>query len=239
MPYNPVQASRSVNVMSITVSLEVTPGPPWTAGQTITLRARVLSGGSPVPGRTVYFWLWPWEGKVIGTGTTGSDGYATLNYTIPWVEIGVTLPCSTISFGAQDATSWVKSNEVWGKCAYPTRISISAPDSVVAGQPFTVSGKLEYQSSSTSWSPLANRTVSIFYDSNKLADVTTDSGGNYSASVRINTPGTYTLSAVYAGEGFGLVTARARLTIIDHYGLLRLAPIIAGAGLVLLARRKK
>jgi hypothetical protein len=85
--------------------------------------------------------------------------------------------------------------------AFRTRISISAPDKVGAGSPFTVSGKLEYESSSGTYSPLAGRTVSIYYDTTKLADVTTASDGSYSATVSIGATGTFTLKAAYAGEG--------------------------------------
>jgi len=83
---------------------------------------------------------------------------------------------------------------------YPTRISISAPDTVIVEQSFTVRGKLEYQDEAGVWHPLAGRTVSIYYDGNKLADAITDGDGSYSATVHIPSAGTYMLKAVYAGN---------------------------------------
>jgi hypothetical protein len=131
---------------------------------------------------------------------------AGFGYTIPWTIDTHTLPCSSISFYAQEKSTGTKSATVSGSVAYPTRISISAPDTVAPGQSFTVSGKLEYQSSSAAWSGLAGRTVSIYYDGTKAADVTTASDGTYSKAVSIPTPGTYTLKAQFAGEGLAAIS---------------------------------
>jgi hypothetical protein len=198
----------SITVLSVTVKLGISPNPPWTAGQTINLAATVTADGKAAANREVAFMMavgrYEFE---IGSAFTGSDGVARLTYTIPWLIDGVTVPCNTVSFYAIDTFSGVASNTVSGQVAYPTRISISAPSQVIVGQKFTVSGKLEYQSSSTAWSGLSGKTVSIYYNSTKLADVTTDSGGNYSATVSIPFTGTYTLKAVYAGEGFAFAPA--------------------------------
>jgi hypothetical protein len=66
---------------------------------------------------------------LIGTGVTDNSGVATYLYTLPWTVGGGT-PCTTNYFVANTDTKW--SNVVSGKAAYPTRISISAPDKVTA-----------------------------------------------------------------------------------------------------------
>jgi len=214
MPYNSAQATKSITVLSVTIRLSISPSPPWTAGQTINLAATVTADGNVAVGREVAFVMAIGRYEfTIGSAITGSDGVARLTYTLPWLIDGVTVPCNTVNFYAVDTFSGVASNTVSGKVAYPTRISISAPDQAIVGQSFTVSGKLEYQSSSTAWSGLAGRTVSIYYDSTKVADVTTDSYGNYSVTMTINASGTYTLKAVFAGEGFTTAIAQAILSV--------------------------
>jgi hypothetical protein len=214
MPYNPASATKSITVQKVTVTLAITPSPPWTAGQTITLTATVLIDSGAGAGRTVYFRIY-YDGhmSVIGSGTTGSDGKATLSYKVPWSIGGFTIPCRTVDFDALDYETDTESSLVSGKVAFPTRISISAPDKVIVGQAFTISGKLEYQSSEGVWSGLGGRTVSLFYNGTKIADVTTQSDGSYSRGHAIGTPGTYTLKASYGGEGFALAMSSLTLTV--------------------------
>ena len=114
--------------------------------------------------------------------------------------------------------------------AYPTRISISAPGKVLVNETFTISGKLEYQSEDGVWRPLAGRTVSLYCDGTKIGDVATGSDGSYLRTASIPSPGTYTLKAVYAGEGLGLAPAAAesRLTVPGAGLIASLAAVALG-----------
>jgi hypothetical protein len=82
----------------------------------------------------------------------------------------------------------------------PTRLSISAPGTVLVGQWFTVSGKLEFQDVDGIWKPLAGRPIDIFVGMSKAATVTTDTSGNYSLQLRILSTGTFNIVASYVGE---------------------------------------
>lgn len=200
MPYAPTSETKGITASAVTVALQVSPRSPWTAGQTITLKATVESDGAPYPSVIVAFYAGP-EGGIwhqIGTSTTDSNGIATLTWTIPWKMNTDIFPSHILYFIAGSQGAW--SDPLMGVCAYPTRISISAPDRVAPGQKFTISGKLEYESEPDVWSPLAGRTISLFYNTTKIADVTTGADGSYSAEASIPESGTYTLKASYAGE---------------------------------------
>jgi hypothetical protein len=173
--------------------------------------------------------------------TTGSDGYAKTSFTIPFQINTSVIPCGTVRFRAYDLEANILTDPIDGKVAYPTRISISAPDTVPTGQSFTVSGKLEFQDVDGAWKGLANRTVTIYYNGTSLGSTTTGPDGSYSKSVSISTGGTYTLKAVYAGEGFGLAPAISILGITVEVpeflwipGALALAaaPLIAVGGVL-------
>jgi len=135
----------------------------------------------------------------IASVTTDSQGYFAYDWQVPY-----TMGCKRYFFVAVHPASGASSAMQDRPVAFRTRISITAPDKVGVKVPFTVSGKLEYESASGTYSPLAGKTVSIYYDTTKLADVTTGSDGSFSASVSIGTTGTFTLKAVYAGEGLFL-----------------------------------
>jgi hypothetical protein len=243
MPYNSVQATKGITVLGVTLqNFTVSPAAPWTAGQTITLRVQSVQDSTPRVGKKIQFTIMDMdtgEWAVLVEATTGSDGYAQASAAIPWTVGSSVIPCGNIYLRAYDVEAGVYSPAKPGAVAYPTRISISAPDQVAPGQTFTISGKLEYQSSPTAWAGLAARTVSLYYNGNKIADVTTASDGSYSKSASIPTSGTYTLKASYAGEGFAAAAAFLGLTVSPETkaALSFALPLITG-GIVAFASLK-
>jgi hypothetical protein len=119
-------------------------------------------------------------------------------------------------------------------------MSISAPDSVIVNQYFTISGMLEYESDSGVWSGLGGKTVSLFYNGTKIADVTTGSDGSYSKSTAISSPGTYTLKASYGGEGFALAVSSLTLTVSTWLrdAVSVVLPLLAGSVLAFVSMRR-
>jgi len=246
LPYNAISATKGIAVLGVTLqNFTVSPGAPWTAGQTVTLRVQSVQDSTPRVGKKIQFTIMDMdtaEWAVLVEATTGSDGYAQASATIPWTVGASVIPCGNIYLRAKDMEAGVYSPAKPGAVAYPTRISISAPSQVTPGQTFTISGKLEYQSSPTAWAGLAGRTVSLYYNGNKIADVTTGSDGSYSATASIPTSGTYTLKASYAGEGFGLAPVLALLGIgvevplepLAQYATYALAavPVLAVVGTI-------
>lgn len=239
MPFAPAQASRSVAVVAVTVSLEVTPGPPWYAHQQVTLKARVMYDGSPAAGTLVRFYVIDYEtgfGEPAGPDVqTDGNGYATMTYTIPYAIGEAAIPCGQVIFRAYHLASGTVSGDVVGKVAYQTSITIEAPDKVARGTPFTVSGALRCRSAPDTWSPLPYKTVSIYYNGNKLADARTGSDGGYSVQVSIPTTGTFTLKAVYAGEGLGGLGGLGPVADRAARSVVKLAPAILGSLLLALA----
>jgi hypothetical protein len=239
VPYNPAQATTTVTLATASVDLTVSPGPPWTAGQTVTLKATVKYDSIAWAGKTVSFTI-----IHVPTGhiylitqvSTDSSGVAQTSYTIPWTILSDVLPCNTIGFRAAIDSPYVDKT-VTGKCAYPTRISISVPSPTVpAGFPFTITGKLEAQIASGTWAPMSGRTVSVYYDSTKVGDVVTDGNGNYSINASISTTGTYTLKAVYAGEGFATAVAA---TTISNIGNIAIPIVLLVSGAIISTKLRK
>ena len=239
MPYSSAQASRSVEVLAYSVSLTVSPSGPWKPGQRVTLYVKVVPSEPGIPVDLMFVI----PGKVSTTFAreyTDDLGRVTYAWTIPWTISGVTVPCNRVYFRAGEAITGAVSNDVYGDVAYNTRISISAPDTVGAGADFTVSGKLEYESASGVWSPLADRTVDIYYDGTRLASVSTGSDGSYRAVVSIPSAGTYTLKAVYAGEGFTMAVATRALATLEGLmpiAVMSLVPVAFGGALALMVMR--
>jgi hypothetical protein len=230
MPYNSSQATKGITVQLVTVALTVTPSPPWTAGQSITLKATVKKDGSPYSGVTVRFrWFTGTTSKDIGDVVTDTNGVATITWTIPWKIDTTTVPCTTSTVYAYELVSGAYAS-VSGQVAYNTRLSISAPDTVPAGSYFTISGKLEYESASGVWSGLAGKTVSLYYNSTKIADLTTASDGSYSKTdVTITTPRTYTLKASFAGAGFTAAFLGLTVSPETKAALQVTLPLLTGA----------
>ena len=88
-----------------------------------------------------------------------------------------------------------------------TYLSISAPSAVEQGVPFGITGKLTFIEGGVEYG-LGGRSISLSHNGTSLGSVTTDGSGNYSKSVTINTSGTYTLKAAFAG-GSGLAASSA------------------------------
>lgn len=240
MPYSSAQATVQVTVLAVSLTdFTVTPSQPWRAGQTVTLRVKALQGSTPRVGKTIRFLILDVDtgATTYVDAVTGSDGYATASYTIPWTIDTSVIPCGVIRFRAYDLEANVLTSPIDGQVAYPTRITISAPTSVPVNQAFTISGKLEYQSTPTAWSPLSGRTVSVYYDNTKIGDVTTDANGNYSINATITTAGTYTLKAVYAGQVIQSLALTVLATAAQN--AVTFMPLITGILSVFVAMRRR
>jgi hypothetical protein len=75
-----------------------------------------------------------------------------------------------------------------------TKLTITAPSVVVAGVPFTVSGRLTADGVG-----VGGATIEIYVGANLVTRTTTGPDGGYSASITIPAPGTYTIKARFPG----------------------------------------
>jgi len=249
LPYVSAEVTRPITVYAVTVTLD--PLPAYVkAGETVTFTGQVLRDGTPWAGQEVAVMILLEPGVLatsVARGTTDAEGKFSLSWTVPWTMPGTagkvhTLPCNTWEFYAVHLDTFTNSARRSMAIAFPTRISISAPDRVAPGETFTISGVLEYESASGVWSPLADRTVSLYYNGTHITDVTTGSDGSYSKpDARIPEAGTYTLRAVFAGEGLGLapaftlqglsIAAPPELAPLAQYALAALPLILVGGGI--------
>ena len=234
MPYWSASKSTTITVQKVTVEVTASPMPPWKAGQTVNIVAKVTADGSPLAGETVQLYLWDDSFRYFyyfGSFTTGSDGTVTKTWTVPFSESFIdsivggsysfTLPCNKWYV---EASCLGISGTLAAPIAYPTDITLSVPSKVPAGLPFEVKGKLTYEASPGSWRGLGGKKVQIYVDDTKIGEVETDSEGNYSLTTKITTPGTYTVKAVFPGEGL-TSTAQAVKTLLTEWTPSRIVAI--------------
>jgi len=229
MPHVGSSASQTVTAAVYTLQFSVSS---WTrAGYGCTATGVLLRDSSPLAGATIYVERWTgstWE-KVAET-TTNAQGAYSVTWTVPYDQ-----GCTTQKFRARAPAYGVTSAEKSVAVAYNTRISLSAPSQVTTGVAFTVSGKLERETGSGTWSGLGGKTVKIYYDSTLAATVTTGSDGSYSASITIPTSGTYTLKAAFDGEGIPASATLAVSTIPLPLQVAQLAAAVAPLAALLAA----
>jgi len=200
MPFAIASGTKRITVMSAKVTLG--PLPTWAkTGEKVLFEGDVLYDTIPAMYETVEIYIN--KSIRVASGSTDDMGHFIIEWTVPFTAGGSKLPCNKWTFYAYHPSSGQWSSGRSMSIAYNTRISISAPSQVGANVPFTISGKLEYESSPGVWSPLAGKTVSIFYNGTKIADAVTLSDGTYKVSAKIPTPGSYTLKAQFGGEGLG------------------------------------
>jgi len=198
MPFAGGSASTQVTVAGYEVKLERLPAY-VVAGDEVGFEGTLTFDGKPARGETVKVKYCPENTPTVCYDLlTLETGYMGEFYTT-W-RPPHRMACGRYYFYAEHVASGATSAKQLMAVAYPVRISIQAPSRVNRGAEFTISGKLEYESSPGTWSPLANRTVSVYRNGNKVADVKTLSDGSYSVKMSIQTGGTYTLRAVFEGE---------------------------------------
>jgi len=229
LPYPANSASRSVTVEKVAISLRVDKR--WVeAGQPVKFFGVISKDGLPWVGARIWIRAWydPNRAATVVQTTSGVNGGFSVEHRPPWEYATYRVPCRDIRFDAYQPDTLVVSNGVMVAVAYPTRISISAPSKVPAGYPLDVSGKLEYESAEGIWSGLAGKTVKVYYNGTLLGSATTGGDGSYRVRAPIPDAGTYTLKAVFEGEGiptaaaFMLPPAIAELPIVDWVPLYTL-----------------
>ena len=205
MPNAPSTASKSITVLSVSLTLSVNKR--WAkVGDTVRFSGKLTRDGEGWGGETVYIKLNYGGLPTIASTTTASDGSFSVDWKVPWKvydhewKTYHKLPCGDWGFYAWHAGTNTSSSTVKLAVAYPTRISISAPDRVTVNQSFVVKGKLEYCDEDT-WKALAGKYVYVNYDNKQLGSAKTDTYGEYEVVGSISSPGTYKLTAIFPGEG--------------------------------------
>jgi hypothetical protein len=236
MPYSPTSAKTSVNVQKVYVTLAPLP-PAAEQGSTVTFSGSVTIDGSPAAyvNVAIYSSINNWSSPITATVTDGSGRFSA-SWTVPHGYGCRTYDFKAVALGAE-------SNTVSMAIAYRTRISISAPSSAKPGESISVTGKLEYENMKDQWLPLPGREVYIYLDGSFVTKVTTDSSGNYSATITISAPGTHTIEARYRGEGIrpGAVAGAVVTAVSIPYAptILSMTPLMTVIALIAWSELRK
>jgi len=234
MVYQPLVSNEVVVKLTYKIDLTLSADKRWVkVGEPVTFTARLTKDGAGYAWQTLYLELFDSaSGMWLVYETmpsTDLDGYSSMG-----LALGFDRACQDIRWRVRftNSTGSYYSQEVQVAVAYPTRLTLSAPDAVASGQPFTVSGKLEYEKTSGNWVGLAGATVKIYADSTLLASPTTGSDGGFSASVTLTQ--SKTIKAVF--EGLNLPSALAFYASAesqDIYAILgALSPLLAVGGVI-------
>jgi uncharacterized protein YfaS (alpha-2-macroglobulin family) len=218
MPYNRSRNTVSFRVATIVVRVVSISSNVVSPGDTLQVVAQATIDGSPLANATVALWInlaGAW--RRVATTTTGSDGRATLSWTVPWNIGDVRLPCNRFNMQVSVLydTGTAYSDTFTIAFAYPTRIdnprtskSVYAP-----GETVYVYADLRYLDADGSWKPLANQTITF-----RLRDPagniiesrtgTTDANGTaYARFTAPSTAGSYSFLIEYMGHGLGAPAA--------------------------------
>lgn len=210
MPLKPSSVTLAFTTYQYGLTYSVTPtAVAW--GEQVTHEARVsdpITGGA-LEGVEVRF-QWYIEGAWREVGRAFSDrlGRAVFTWTVPFrfqvsPDRFVTLPCGSYSTRAYIPATAQYSSVVTVKVAYPTKITASTnKTSYAPGETVTVTGRLTRVEETTE-TPLAGKTVTITWWDGSTTNVTTDTGGNFTASKPgPTTTGTFRITISFAGEGW-------------------------------------
>jgi len=126
----------------------------------------------------------------------------TVSFTMPWLNTG-----GEVDLMLEDTTTGIYSKAAAViYTVYPTRFAnISYPNSGQwwSGQSETVSGTLQYESASGTWTGLTSQSVTLSYSgtsSGTVGTATTDSNGNFSFTFNAPSAGSYTYKLSYGGN---------------------------------------
>jgi hypothetical protein len=213
VPYARGEASRSITAIAYSIRLDRLP-PYVLAGRDLMFEGSLTVDGRPAPRETVKIkrclYERPQECVDVLTLTTGAGG----EFYDMW-RTTHDLACRRYYFYAEHPASGARSEPQLVAVAYPTRVTVEAPNTVTPGQAFEVRGRLEYEASPGRWAGLSYRRVHVYLDDSKVAEATTGADGSYSVRITISRPGTYTLRVVFPGEG--LPAAQVAATDVAEY----------------------
>jgi hypothetical protein len=224
MPYTSSSGSKNIKVMGISLSL--TASKSWgVPGDQIVFIATLTGDGVPLSGEYVEFAISNGRWVVIGGANTDDLGKARLTWTIPWTADTLKLPCNKWNIQAKHWVSGTLSNAVSVAVAYPTRLTVMTDkDSYPPGATITATALLEYNDTGT-YKPLAGKTVSISFAGTSTT-ATTGTDGKATVTFKApTTPGTYTVSASYAGEGIPTALGTATV-VVGTYSIPEVVPFV-------------
>jgi hypothetical protein len=249
VPLKPSSVTISFTMFQYKLDYSVTPtAVAW--GEKVEHVARISDPitGEPLVGVEVRF-QWYIEGAWREVGRAFSDvlGRAVFTWTVPFrfqfaPDRFTTLPCGSYSTRAFIPATTQYSTTVTVRVAYPTRITASTNKTNYApGETVTVTGRLT-RVEETAETALAGKTVSITWWDGSTTNVTTDTGGNFTASKPgPTTTGTFRITISFAGEGWAYTPSAQVLGFSFGWSSVAswVALAIASMGLLGLAYARK
>jgi uncharacterized protein YfaS (alpha-2-macroglobulin family) len=212
MPYQRSSSTVSFTVATPSLKVVSVSSNVVMPGDTLQVTVQYTMDGSAVAERTVNLQLnvgGSWQG--VASATTGSDGRATISWSVGWYVAGTKLPCGRYSARVIDLYYGVSSDTFTIAVAYPTRVESARTDKSVytPGSTIYVYADLKYLDSDGSWKPLANQTLTFRLRNSagniieSKTGVTDANGTAYATFTAPSASGSYSILIEYAGYGLG------------------------------------
>jgi uncharacterized repeat protein (TIGR01451 family) len=197
-------ATLTVNKRPTTLTVNNTSG---INGQDVQLAARLTTEGVAVSGATIQFTV---NGTSAGSATTGTDGWATLTYTI-------TQTAGSYNIGAEfTETPYYLGNTTIGTLTvYKNNTSIVVTDvSSINGQNVQLQATLTNQDGTQ----LASKTIAFTVNGVSVGSAVTDVNGIAALNYMITqTPGIWTINATFTGDSnYNATNATGTLTVYKN-----------------------
>jgi len=189
-----------------------------------------------------------WDDKatsLIGSTTdipTDTEGWYVVPLELEFIRLrwGRKLSMTLKGYeGAEDSYCYAEDKEA-SKGAYaprlrlyagiPTSLDIYAPDTVKAGEKFTVTGTLTEAETGT---PIAGQPIHVSYDGKTLGTAYTERDGSYFLEASIPEAGYFTLKAEYPGSGLYAGSVAVKGLGVSGNPMMAVAPLAVGLGLLL------
>lgn len=217
MPYAPSESQTQIEVTQpaqYDLTMYVLPDPPWSLGQEIDIYVELKANGQPVEGAVINLKAQVGSSPLmtIASGLTNAFGQFHVKMVIPLDINGYQVPCNLLSFLAE-APDYNVNYSLGGYVQFETTITVSAPSQVEVNQEFEVTGSLYYIDKYGNLVPLSFKTIEIYVDNQLVGYTATDEAGNYFATIAIDTAGTHTITARFAGEGGPYAAAQASTSL--------------------------
>ena len=194
---------------------------------TLTGGGGSTGGGTTTPVAGTYQYN---QGTIVTLTATpvpsGGQNYRFTNWIINGFSDSMNPKTITMNVNTTVQAFFTVVTEAPDPSAIPSALTISAPANVTTGAPFTVSGKLTRTDTNAG---ISGQTITFRYGATPAGSTTTNTTGNYSSSVTIATPGTFTLKSSFAGAT-GLGGSYSETVVGASMGEVNWLPII-GVGI--------
>ncbi|WP_409199396.1 Ig-like domain repeat protein [Methanobrevibacter sp. DSM 116169] len=159
-------------------------------GQTVTIESILTDEkGNPLANKTIDFYL---DGKKIGSNITNDKGIATLEYTFEdegKYNVTTEFTGDNLYYGSEAVNQTVVAK-------IPTITTVEVPEKIIPGATEEITITLTDEDGN----PLANKTLDVYVDNEKIGTVTTDENGKAKINHTFDKEDEFVITAEFAGD---------------------------------------